>query len=354
MLEYSIIEPGGILQVTPSGTLSAEDFAGLGRYADAWLSTHGTLGGLLIEAKAFPGWDSFAALAAHLRFFRDHQRRIERIALVTDSPVAHVVELLVEPFVAADIRLFPFDQADAALLWLRTDGRTAVRILMVLTSHDRLGDTGRKTGLWLEELAAPWYVFRDAGASVTLASPDGGKPPLDPASEGEAAASVATLRFVKDPEATSQLARTVPLASVNAQDFDAVFYPGGHGPLWDLAEDPVSIALIEAMVAARKPVAAVCHAPGVLRHVKGADGELLVWGKAVTGFSNTEEEAVGLTATVPFLVEDMLISSGAQYSKAGDWQVHVVTDGLLVTGQNPASSGPAAQALLAVVRENAT
>jgi putative intracellular protease/amidase len=186
---------------------------------------------------------------------------------VTDSSIAHVVELFAEPFLAADIRLFPFGQRDAPLRWLRTDGRTAVRILVVLTSHDQLGTTGRKTGFWLEELAAPYYVFKDAGASVTLASPKGGQPPLDPVSDGTAAASAATLRFKTDAPANAQLARTLPLMGIAVRDFDAVFYPGGHGPLWDLAEDPGSIALIEAMLAAGKPVAAVCHAPGVLRHV---------------------------------------------------------------------------------------
>ena len=354
MLEFSIVQPGGILRVTPSGALTVEDFTGLTRFADAYLNTHGTLGGLLIEAKAFPGWDSFAALSAHLRFVRDHQRRIERIALVTDSSIARLAELLAEPFVAADIRLFPFDQHDAALHWLRTYGRTAVRILVVLTSHDQLGTTGRKTGFWLEELAAPYYVFKDAGASVTLASPKGGQPPLDPASDAAAPASAATLRFKTDAVANAQLARTLPLSGIAVRDFDAVFYPGGHGPLWDLAEDRGSIALIEAMLAAGKPVAAVCHAPGVLRHVKSGGGKLLVLGKSVTGFSNTEEAAVGLSAVVPFRVEDMLIAAGGQYSKAPDWQAHVVTDGLLVTGQNPASSGPAAQALLHLLRKNAT
>lgn len=353
MLEYSIIEPGGILRVTPSGALTAEDFTGLARFADAYLNTHGTIGGLLIEAQAFPGWDSFTALTAHLRFFRDHQRRIERIALVTDSAIAHVAELLAKPFVAADVRLFPFRQHDAALHWLRTDGRTTVRVLMVLTSHDQLGTTGRKTGFWLEELAAPYYVFKDAGASVTLASPKGGQPPLDPVSDVAAAASAATSRFKADAVANAQLANTLPLSGVAAADFDAVFYPGGHGPLWDLAEDSGSIALIEATLAAGKPVAAVCHAPAVLRHVKSADGQLLVQGRRVTGFSNTEESAVGLGAIVPFRVEEMLIAAGGQYSKAPDWQVHVMTDGLLVTGQNPASSGPAAQALLSLLRENA-
>jgi len=346
MLHYSFVEPGGILRITPSGALSAEDFAGLTRFADAYLSTHGTLGGLLIEAQAFPGWDSFAAFASHLRFFRDHQRRIERIALVTGSPIAYVAELLVDPFVAADIRVFAFGEHDAALRWLRTDGRTAVRILIVLTSHDRLGTTGRKTGFWLEELAAPYYVFKDAGATVTLASPLGGQPPLDPASNSPEAASDATHRFQADRGAQAALSRTMRLGDVKAADFDAIFYAGGHGPLWDLAEDAASIALIEATLAANKPLAAVCHAPGALRRVKSPDGQPLVRGRSVTGFSDSEEQALGLTAVVPFLVEDMLIAEGGQYSKAGDWQPHVAVDGLLITGQNPASSAPAAQALL--------
>ena len=350
MLHYSFVEPGGILRIQPSGVLSAEDFAALTRFADAHLGIHGTLGGLLIEAQAFPGWDSFAAFAAHLRFFRDHQQRIERIALVTGSPIAHIAELLLEPFIAADIRLFPFDASDAALHWLRTDGRTAVRILIVLTSHDQLGTTGRKTGFWLEELAAPYYVFKDAGAAVTLASPKGGQPPLDPASNNPEAASDATHRFQADRGAQAALARTLRLEDVRSADFDAVFYAGGHGPLWDLAEDRCSIALIEAALAANKPVAAVCHAPGVLRHVKSADGKALVSGRSVTGFANTEEQAVGLTAVVPFLVEDMLIAEGGRYSKAANWQAHVQSDGLLITGQNPASSAPAARALLDCLR----
>ncbi|MFC0252710.1 type 1 glutamine amidotransferase domain-containing protein [Massilia consociata] len=225
-----------------------------------------------------------------------------------------------------------------------------MNILMVLTSHDRLGDTGKKTGFWLEEFAAPYYVFRDAGASVTLASPLGGQPPLDPKSDEPDAQTEATRRFRADPQAQEALARTVKLSGVAADAFDAVFYPGGHGPLWDLAEDAASIRLIEAMLAAGKPVAAVCHAPGVLGRAKGADGAPLVKGKRVTGFANTEEAAVGLTDVVPFLVEDMLVQNGGQYSKAADWQPYVLTDGLLVTGQNPASSEPGAQALLALLK----
>ena len=220
------------------------------------------------------------------------------------------------------------------------------KILMVLTSHDKLGDTGKKTGFWLEEFAAPFYIFKDAGVDITLASPLGGQPPLDPKSDEPDSQTEATDRFKKDAAAQAQLASTKRLDSVAAGDFDAVFYPGGHGPLWDLAEDKASIALIEAMLNAGKPVAAVCHAPGVLRHPKRADGESVVQGKAVTGFTNTEEAAVGLTDIVPFLVEDMLIRNGGKYAKGADWQPYVLTDGLLITGQNPASSAPAAEALL--------
>lgn len=225
-----------------------------------------------------------------------------------------------------------------------------MKILMVLTSHDRLGDTGKKTGFWLEELAAPYYVFKDAGAEITLASPLGGQPPLDPKSDEPDAQTEATRRFRADKSAMQALASTRTLASVRADYFDAVFYPGGHGPLWDLAESRDSVALIEATLAAGKPVAAVCHAPGVLRDVKTPDGAPLVRGKRVTGFSNSEEAAVGLTKVVPFLVEDMLKAAGGVYSKGGDWQSHVVTDGLLVTGQNPASSAAGAQALLQVLQ----
>jgi putative intracellular protease/amidase len=226
-----------------------------------------------------------------------------------------------------------------------------MKILMVLTSHDRLGDTGKKTGFWLEEFAAPYYVFKDAGATLALASPKGGQPPLDPKSDEPDAQTEATRRFRADPQAGQALANTVRLSGVNAQDFDAVFYPGGHGPLWDLAEDADSIRLIETMLAAGKPVAAVCHAPGVLKGAKGPDGEALVKGKRVTGFTNTEEEAVGLADVVPFLVEDTLKRLGGEYSKAGDWQPYVLTDGLLVTGQNPASSEEGARALLALLKQ---
>ena len=221
-----------------------------------------------------------------------------------------------------------------------------MNILLVLTSHEQLGNTGETTGFWLEELAAPYYVFLDAGAKLTLASPLGGQPPLDPKSDQPDAQTEATRRFEADVEATLALATTHKLADVAIHDYDAVFYPGGHGPLWDLAGDRDSIALIESAIAAGKPVGAVCHAPAVLRDVKGPDGAPLLRGKTVTGFSNTEEEAVGLTSVVPFLVEDMLKEQGGNYRRADDWQAHVETDGLLVTGQNPASSAGAAAALL--------
>lgn len=225
-----------------------------------------------------------------------------------------------------------------------------MKILMVLTSHDRLGDTGKKTGFWLEEFAAPYYVFKDAGAELTLASPAGGQPPLDPKSDEPDAQTPATHRFREDKAAREALAHTQRLSQVTIADFDGVFYPGGHGPLWDLADSADSRRLIESAMTARKPVAAVCHAPGVLRDVKAPDGTPLVRGKRVTGFTNSEEEAVGLSKTVPFLVEDMLKQAGGQYSKGADWQSHVVTDGLLITGQNPASSEAGAKALLAAIK----
>ncbi|MBU9269758.1 type 1 glutamine amidotransferase domain-containing protein [Burkholderia gladioli] len=221
-----------------------------------------------------------------------------------------------------------------------------MKILMVLTSHDQLGDTGRKTGFWLEELAAPYYVFKDAGAEIVLASPQGGQPPLDPKSNEADFQTEATRRFEADAKAKAALADTVRLGSVTHDAFDAVFYPGGHGPLWDLAEDRDSIALIESTFAARKPLALVCHAPGVLRHAQGEDGKPLVNGRKVTGFTNSEEEAVQLTEVVPFLVEDELKRKGGDYSKGADWQSYVVTDGLLITGQNPASSERAAKVVL--------
>jgi putative intracellular protease/amidase len=222
-----------------------------------------------------------------------------------------------------------------------------MNILMVLTSHSQLGNTGRKTGFWLEEFAAPYYVFRDAGAKLTLASPLGGQPPLDPKSDDAASQTDATRRFKSDSAAQSALSSTVELETLTASNFDAVFYPGGHGPLWDLAEDATSIKLVDTMIAAGKPVAAVCHAPAVFRHARAPNGEALVRDKSVTGFTNSEEEASGLSNVVPFLVEDMLKKNGGRFSKAADWQAHVVVDGLLITGQNPASSEPAAKALMA-------
>lgn len=221
-----------------------------------------------------------------------------------------------------------------------------MKILMVLTSHDQLGDTGKKTGFWLEELAAPYYAFKDAGAEITLASPKGGNPPLDPKSNDPMFQTEETHRFEADADAVAQLANTVRLDSVSQADFDSVFYPGGHGPLWDLAEDHNSIELIESFIGAGKPVALVCHAPGVLRHVKAADGQPLVAGKKVTGFTNSEEEAVQLTNVVPFLVEDELKKLGGIYSKGEDWSSYVVSDGLLITGQNPGSSAATAAQLI--------
>ena len=220
-----------------------------------------------------------------------------------------------------------------------------MKILMVLTSHDKLGDTGRKTGFWLEEFAAPYYTFLDAGAAVTVASPKGGQPPLDPVSDAPEGQTDLTRRFKQDPAAQGVLAKTVRLAGIKAADYDAVFYPGGHGPMWDLAEDPHSIALIEAFYNAGKPVAAICHAPGVLHRVK-FQGQAIVMGKRVTGFTNGEEEAVHLTKVVPFLVEDELKRLGGLYEKAADWASFAITDGKLVTGQNPASSRAGAEALL--------
>ncbi|QGZ63108.1 type 1 glutamine amidotransferase domain-containing protein [Paraburkholderia acidisoli] len=226
-----------------------------------------------------------------------------------------------------------------------------MKILVVLTSHDQLGNTGRKTGFWLEELAAPWYVFKDAGVEVTLASPKGGQAPLDPKSNEPANQTDQTRRFEADAAAKAALASTAKLKDVAHDEFDGVFYPGGHGPMWDLAEDRDSIDLIARTIAAGKPVALVCHAPGVLRHVIGADGAPLVKGKTVTGFSNSEEEAVGLTKVVPFLVEDELKAKGGKYSSVADWQPYVLDDGLLITGQNPASSAPGAKALVTKLRQ---
>ena len=221
-----------------------------------------------------------------------------------------------------------------------------MKILMVMTSHDQLGTTGLKTGFWLEEFAAPYYVFKDANADITIASPKGGQPPLDPKSDEPDFQTAATARFKDDKDAQAALAGSLKLSDISPGDYDAVFYPGGHGPLWDLTEDRNSISLIEEMYAAGKTVAAVCHAPAVFRHTEAPDGSPLVEGKSVTGFSNSEEAAVELTNIVPFLLEDELQVIGANYSKSSDWHPYVVTDGNLVTGQNPASSEGVAQALL--------
>ena len=221
-----------------------------------------------------------------------------------------------------------------------------MNVLMVLTSHDALGNTGKKTGFWLEEFAAPYYVLSDAGAKITLASPKGGQPPLDPKSDAPDAQTDDTRRFKGDAAARAALAATVKLAGLDMNAFDSVFYPGGHGPLWDLAEDPASIHLLEYFANGGRPIAAVCHAPAIFRHTKAANGKPLVSGRNVTGFTNTEEAAAGLTDVVPFLVEDMLVANGGIYSKGADWASHVVVDGNLITGQNPASSKEAAEALL--------
>jgi putative intracellular protease/amidase len=221
-----------------------------------------------------------------------------------------------------------------------------MNILMVLTSHAALGNTGKKTGFWLEEFAAPYYALKDAGHAITLASPKGGQPPLDPKSDAPDAQTDATRRFKADGAAQQQLAMTEVLADIDGSMFDGIFYPGGHGPMWDLAEDTDSKSLIEETLAAGKPVALVCHAPAALKNVKTRDGAPLVRGRKVTGFTNGEEEAVGLTDVVPYLLEEMLKAKGADYSKGPDFNAYVVTDGLLITGQNPASSGPAAEALM--------
>jgi putative intracellular protease/amidase len=225
------------------------------------------------------------------------------------------------------------------------------KILVVLTSHNQLGDTGLPTGFWLEELAAPYYVFKDAGAELVLASPLGGQPPLDPKSDDPDAQTEATQRFKGDSSANSELASTEKLNSLSASDFDAIFYPGGHGPLWDLVDNPVSIKLIEEFWTSNKLVSAVCHAPIALVNAKDSSGEYIVKGREVTGFTNSEEEAVGLTKVVPLLVEDTMIARGAKYSKADDWQSYTRQDGQLITGQNPASSEAVANLVLAALAE---
>jgi putative intracellular protease/amidase len=226
-----------------------------------------------------------------------------------------------------------------------------MKVLFVLTSHDQLGDTGKKTGFWVEEFAAPYYTLADAGVDVDLASPKGGQPPIDPKSTEPDAQTEATRRFYEDEDLQHKLSRTKKLSEVRAEDYDAVFYPGGHGPLWDLAKDKESIRLIEDFTKQQKPVAAVCHGPAVLAEAKAPNGEPLVKGKKVAGFTNSEEEAVQLTEVVPFLVEDRLKELGGNYSKVEDWRPYVVTDGLLITGQNPASSEPAAEELLKMLQK---
>lgn len=226
-----------------------------------------------------------------------------------------------------------------------------MNILMVLTSNDKLGETGQRTGFWLEEFAAPYYVFVDAGCAITLASPQGGQPPVDPNSNKPEAQTPATERFRSDPAAQHALATTRPLAEIDPDDHAAIFYPGGHGLLWDLVDDPQSTALIEAFYAAGKPVSAVCHGPAVLRDPKKPDGAQLVSGKHVTAFTNSEEAAVQLTQVVPFLLEEMLQDNGGSYSKRGDWQEYAVIDGSLVTGQNPASSAAVARAVIAMLQQ---
>lgn len=224
-----------------------------------------------------------------------------------------------------------------------------MKILMVLTSHDKLGDTGEKTGFWLEEFAAPYYIFKDQNAVITLASPKGGQPPLDPKSDQPDFHTDATARFQKDEAAQKMLATTLRLDSVTAEDYDAVFYPGGHGPLWDLTNEPKSIELIEEFNRIDKPIGLVCHAPGVLKNVSNVEGSPFVSGKKITGFSNSEEEAVGLTSVVPFLLEDMVQENGGIYSKGEDWGSYVEVDGKVVTGQNPASSEAAAKELIKLI-----
>jgi putative intracellular protease/amidase len=227
-----------------------------------------------------------------------------------------------------------------------------LKILIVLTSHSDLGNTGEKTGFWIEEFAAPYYVLADAGVQITIVSPNGGQPPIDPKSALESSQTDATRRFDKDSALKEKLAYTLKLSDVNPNDFDAVFYPGGHGPLWDLAVDKSSIKLIETFYNQQKPIAFVCHAPGALIHAKLPNGDPLVKGKEVTGFSNSEEEAVQLTKVVPFLLEDEMTKLGAHYSKGANWGSYVKTDGLLITGQNPGSSEAAAKALLESLKQN--
>jgi putative intracellular protease/amidase len=230
----------------------------------------------------------------------------------------------------------------------------APKVLIVLTSHDRLGNSDEKTGFWLEEFAAPYYAFIDAGVAVVLASPRGGQPPMDPKSDEADAQTEDTRRFHDDAEARRRLANTRRLAEVDPEDFDAVFYPGGHGPLWDLTRDPYSIALIRTLLESDRPVAAVCHAPAVLTEVRASGGGYIVAGRRVAGFTNSEEEAVGMTGQVPFLLQDRLVQRGARFGRTEDWGAHIEVDGKLVTGQNPASSRPAAEAVIGLLRQSAS
>lgn len=224
-----------------------------------------------------------------------------------------------------------------------------MKVLMILTSHDELGNTGRKTGFWLEELAAPYYVFKDAGAEIVLASPKGGQPPMDPKSNEPDFQTDDTRRFKADPEATRALANTLELSKVDESEYDAVFFPGGHGPLWDLTNDRKALSIIENTLAANKPVGLVCHAAGILTNAKAPNGDPIAKGRKVTGFTNSEEAAVGLVEVVPYLLEDVLRRQGADFSSTDDWGVHTVQDGLLITGQNPASSKQAAQLVVKAV-----
>jgi len=238
----------------------------------------------------------------------------------------------------------PSEKVSEEIIELKKENQ--MKILFVLTSHDKLGDTGKKTGFWVEEFANPYYTLLDKGAVITIATPKGGAAPIDPSSDSPDAATEATERFNKDAEAKERIANTKVLADINPDDFDAVFYPGGHGPLWDLANDATSIALIEKFNSQEKPIGFVCHAPAALKNVKNANGNPLVKGKKVTGFTNSEEAAVGLTEVVPFLVEDMLKKDGGIYSKQDDWAAYAIQDGNLITGQNPASSELVAEKLL--------
>lgn len=226
-----------------------------------------------------------------------------------------------------------------------------MKVLIIITSHDKLGNTGRRTGFWLEELAAPYYVFKDAGAEIALASPKGGQPPLDPKSNEPEFQTDDTRRFEADPEASRALASTLKLSEVDQADYDAVFFPGGHGPLWDLTNDRKALSLIENTLAAGKPVGLVCHAPGILTNVKAPNGDPIAKGRKVTGFKNSEEAAVGLVEDVPYLLEDVLREQGGEFTSTDDWGVHTVQDGLLITGQNPASSRAAAELVLKAVRD---